>query len=154
MADSQSFEGQEISEFIAALPPMKLEAPESYQRGTYLTLNVEVRVRSVRYEEITTGKRKGDLQKIHMLAIENVTVEQTVTPAQHREALEKLAGSGSQIEPVDEIAVSSNSVDADQHTPDTLTVTAVTPVTETDEWSYESVEYTVNQAPVEVGVGF
>ena len=54
---SQEFEGQEISEFIAAIPAMKLEAPESYQRGTYLTLQVEVRVRSVRYEDITTGKR-------------------------------------------------------------------------------------------------
>lgn len=88
---TQEFEGQEISEFIAALPGMKLEAPDSYQRGTYLTLSVEVRVRSVRYEEVTSGKNKGDLQKIHVLAIENVSVEETVTPQQHRAMLEAAA---------------------------------------------------------------
>lgn len=88
---SMEFEGQEISEFIAAIPAMKLEAPDSYQRGTYLTLSVEVRVRSVRYEEVTSGKHKGDLQKVHVLAVENVTVEETVTPQQRRAILEAAA---------------------------------------------------------------
>jgi hypothetical protein len=88
---TQEFEGQEISEFIAVIPSMKLEAPDSYQRGTYLTLNVEVRVKSVRYEEVTTGKNKGDLQKVHVLAIENVSVTETITPQQRQAILEAAA---------------------------------------------------------------
>lgn len=88
---NQEFEGQEISEFIAAIPAMKLEAPDSYQRGTYLTLSVEVRVRSVRYEEVTTGKHKGDLQKVHVLAVENVSVENVITPQQRQAILEAAA---------------------------------------------------------------
>src|SRR5947209_5486175 len=61
------FDGQEIVGYVAAIPAMKLEAPDSYQRGTYLTLQVEVRVRSVRYEEVTSGKQKGELIKVHVL---------------------------------------------------------------------------------------
>lgn len=82
------FEGQEISEFIAAIPGVKLEAEEGYARGTYLDLKVQVRVRSVRYEEIAAGKKKGDLVKVHVMAIENVEVAGVTTPEEHRQQLE------------------------------------------------------------------
>jgi hypothetical protein len=153
---SQEFEGQEISEFIAALPSMKLEAPDSYQRGTYLNLNVEVRVRSVRYEEITSGKRKGDLQKVHVLAIENVSVVETITPQQRQAILEEAAkhlesavieapDSGSLGEPV--AAVLPAPVVDDQMTPDTLTEKAV-PEEADSGWVYESPEYALPEASV------
>lgn len=158
---SQEFEGQEISEFIAVIPSMKLEAPDSYQRGTYLTLNVEVRVRSVRYEEVSSGKNKGDLQKVHVLAIENVSVAETITPQQRQailEAAEKAleapvseTDGGSFVEPV--ATVLPEPVDVPAMTPDTLTETAVGDpemgITDPD-WVYEAPEYAKN----EVGVGF
>lgn len=165
---TQEFEGQEISEFIAAIPAMKLEAPESYQRGTYLTLSVEVRVRSVRYEEVTTGKNKGDLQKVHVLAVENVSVEHVVTPQQHREVLEaaaaQLVDSNGEVvavpdggpigeavaEPI--AAVVPEPIEAPQMTPDTLTDTA-SPSESDSGWVYEQPEY-ARKAEAEVSVGF
>lgn len=166
---TQEFEGQEISEFIASLPSMKLEAPDSYQRGTYLTLQVEVRVRSVRYEEVTSGKNKGDLQKVHVLAIENVAVTETLTPQMRREILEaaaaQLVGSdgepvvvedggpiesataGSISEPV--ATVLPEPIDEPTMTPNTLTETAAGDEGDSG-WVYETPEY----AEAEASVGF
>lgn len=158
---TQEFEGQEISEFIAALPGVKLEAPDSYQRGTYLTLNVEVRVRSVRYEEITTGKRKGDLQKVHVLAIENVSVVDTITPQQRQQILEAAAaqlvdstGEPVVVEdggPIEEAvaepiaAVTPEPIETDNYTPDTLTETAQAEESDSG-WVYETPEYATTAA--------
>jgi hypothetical protein len=160
---TQEFEGQEISEFIAAIPAMKLEAPESYQRGTYLTLNVEVRVRSVRYEEITTGKRKGDLQKVHVLAVENVSVTDTLTPQQRREIMEAAAaqltdstGEPVVVEdggPIEEAvaepiaAVTPEPLDTPTLTPDTITDQAA-PEEGDSGWVYEKPEYASATADV------
>lgn len=88
--DDFTFEGDAVTDFMAVLPSAKLEANEAYQRGTILTLNVEVRVKSVRLEE----NRHGELVRSHVLAIENVAVTNKVTPAErlalieaaHREA--------------------------------------------------------------------
>lgn len=161
---SQEFEGQEISEFIAAIPAMKLEAPESYQRGTYLTLQVEVRVRSVRYEEITTGKRKGDLQKVHVLAVENVSVTDTLTPQQRREIMEAAAaqieastGEPTVVEDAGEplaepvAAVVPEPIEDATYTPNTLTETAQAEESDSG-WVYETPEYaTTASASSEVG---
>ena len=81
---STEFEGDEVSAFAACLPATRLEAPEAYQRGTILTLQVEVRVRSVRLEE----DRKGNLSRNHMLALENVSIIGSETPAERRAAAE------------------------------------------------------------------
>lgn len=91
MNDQEMFDGQEIVGYVASIPPMKLEAPESYQRGTYLTLKVEVRVRSVRYEEVTRGKQKGELLKVHVLATEDVKILGVLTPQDRRLLLEAAA---------------------------------------------------------------
>lgn len=84
---SFEFEGDEISEFHATLPSTKLEAPEAYPRGTYMTLKVEVRVRSVRVEE----DRKSNLSRNHVLSIESVSIEEILTPAQRKALLEAAA---------------------------------------------------------------
>jgi hypothetical protein len=73
------FEGQEITGFQVAIPAVKLEADESYQRGTYLDLHVQVRVRSARFEET----KSGDLEKVHVMAIESVAIAGVITPQQH-----------------------------------------------------------------------
>jgi hypothetical protein len=79
-----TFEGDEVTDFTAQLPSAKLEAPEAYPRGTYLTLQVEVRVKSVRLEE----DRHGNLTRHHVLALESCAITETLTPAQRRELIE------------------------------------------------------------------
>lgn len=80
------FEGDEVTNFAAHLPAVKMEAPEAYPRGTYLTLHLVVRVRSVRLDE----DRKGELTRNHVLALEECTITDTLTPAQRRLAMEAL----------------------------------------------------------------
>jgi hypothetical protein len=87
MEQAQEFEGQEITGFWAQIPQIKVEADKSFQRGTYLNLTVQVRVRSARFEET----KAGDLEKIHVMAIENIEVASVVTLLQEYRA----AGGGS-----------------------------------------------------------
>lgn len=74
------FEGDEVSDFTAQIPSMTLETDQAYPRGTYLTLQVEVRVRSIRIDE----DRKGNLSRKHVLAIEDVKILERLTPEQRR----------------------------------------------------------------------
>lgn len=90
------FEGQEITGFQVAIPAVKLEADESYQRGTYLDLHVQVRVRSARFEET----KSGDLEKVHVMAIENVSIANVTTPAQHLALVEAAEAAAQAEEPV------------------------------------------------------
>jgi hypothetical protein len=78
------FEGDEVSNFTAQIPAVKLEAPEAYPRGTYMTLQLQVRVKSVRLEE----DRKGDLVRNHVLALEECTITESLTPDQRRAIVE------------------------------------------------------------------
>lgn len=82
---SFDFEGDEVTDFTAALPSAVMEAPEAYPRGTYLTLQVQVRVKSVRVEE----DRKGNLARKHMLALEEVNIVDVLTPTQRQQLLEQ-----------------------------------------------------------------
>lgn len=66
------FEGEFVTEMEAKLPAITLGLAEGYPRGTHLKLEVEVRVRNVRYEEIARGEHKGDLARVHVLALEQV----------------------------------------------------------------------------------
>jgi hypothetical protein len=70
------FEGDAVTDFLGVLPKIVVECPEAYPRGTLLSLNVEVRVRSVNLEET----RKGDLVRKHVFAIEAITVKDKVDP--------------------------------------------------------------------------
>jgi hypothetical protein len=87
MSDAFSFEGDEVTNFTAQLPSAMLEAPEAYQRGTLLTLTVQVRVKSVRIEE----DRKGNLSRKHILALEEVNVTDVLTPAQRQALIDAAA---------------------------------------------------------------
>ena len=101
MEQALEFEGQEITQFFASIPAIKVEADQSYARGTYLNLNVQVRVRSARFEETKTG----DLQKVHVMAVESLDVTSVVTPEQIRaqiEAAEQAAQQAADKEPEDE----------------------------------------------------
>lgn len=72
------FEGDEVVDFLGILPKAILECPESYARGTQLSLNVEVRIKSVRLEE----DRKGNLIRQHVFAIEAVSVNHKIDSQQ------------------------------------------------------------------------
>lgn len=72
------FEGTPITQMDAILPRMVIEMPEGYRRGTHLRLNVEVRIKSVRYDE----DRRGDLVRQHVLAIEGVELVSAFQPEQ------------------------------------------------------------------------
>ena len=89
MADEiEKFEGDFITEMEGRLPSISMEMLESYARGTHLRLNIEVRVKSVRYEE----NRKGDLVRQHVFALESV---QLVSSFQPEEAADDVGGSAS-----------------------------------------------------------
>jgi hypothetical protein len=77
------FEGEEIAEFTAQLPTVKLEAEEMYPRGTHIMVSAEYRVRSVHIEE----DKKGNLTRHHVLALENLVVTGRQTPEERRAAI-------------------------------------------------------------------
>lgn len=60
------FEGQPIENLLVYIPATKLEVDQAFARGTYLTLKMEFRVRSVRMEE----DRKGVLSRHAVLAFD------------------------------------------------------------------------------------
>ena len=66
------FEGEYVRQMEGRLPAITLEMPEGYARGTHLKMEVEVRVRNVRYEEIARGPEKGDLVRQHVFALEEI----------------------------------------------------------------------------------
>lgn len=84
MTEAFSFEGEEVTDFAAQLPSVKLQAPDAYPRGTLLTLQVQVRVKSVRID----SDRQDKLIRNHMLAYEDVNVVDVLTPAQRQALLE------------------------------------------------------------------
>lgn len=64
------FEGEYVRVMLGKLPAVELAMPEGYQRGTHLKLELEVRVRNVRYDEIRSGEHKGELARHHVLVLE------------------------------------------------------------------------------------
>lgn len=74
------FEGEYVRAMEGKLPLITLEMPEGYARGTHLKLDVEVRVRNVRYEEIARGENKGDLVRQHIFALEEVRLVEAFDP--------------------------------------------------------------------------
>jgi hypothetical protein len=76
MSSAFEFEGTPVTDFIGRIPAITVECPEPYARGTVLKLAVEVRVKSVRLEE----NREEDLVRQHVFSIEDVKVEEVVSP--------------------------------------------------------------------------
>lgn len=145
MTEQEMFDGQEIVGYVASIPAMKLEAPDSYQRGTYMTLQVEVRVRSVRYEEVTSGKQKGELVKVHVLATEDVKILGVLTP---QERLELLQAQQAEVDAADVI---DGEVVEDQKS---ISGSNPEPVAEDEQqWEYDKPEYVKDEVDA-VPAGF
>jgi hypothetical protein len=70
------FEGEFVTEMEGKLPPISMEMVEGYSRGTHLRMNIEVRVKNVRYEE----NRKGDLVRQHVFALESIQLVSAFDP--------------------------------------------------------------------------
>jgi hypothetical protein len=68
------FEGEYVRIMIGKLPAIDLEMDYGYARGTHLKLELEVRVRSVNVDEVTSGKNKGDLKREHKFVIEEAKI--------------------------------------------------------------------------------
>lgn len=73
---SEDFDGTPIASIEARLPAFVVEMPQGYKRGTHLKLEIEYRVRSVRYEE----NRKGELTHQMVLAVEEVELKTIIRP--------------------------------------------------------------------------
>lgn len=69
------FEGEYVRFMEGRLPAITLQMEEGWPRGTHLKLGVEVRVRGVQHDEITTKEHRGDLKRVHTLALEEVRME-------------------------------------------------------------------------------
>jgi hypothetical protein len=76
MVVSEDFDGTPIASIEARLPAFVVEMPQGYKRGTHLKMEIEFRVRSVRYEE----NRKGELTHQMVLAVEEVELKRIVSP--------------------------------------------------------------------------
>lgn len=112
MSESFDFEGDEVSNFTAQIPAASLDASQAYPRGTLLTLNLQVRVKSVRLEE----DRKGNLTRKHVLALEDASIMDVLTPAQRKaliEAAEAEANAGVQ-------PAAADTISEEQHIEDLL----------------------------------
>ena len=71
------FEGEFVRAMEGKLPPLMLDMPEGYPRGTHLKMEVEVRVRNVSYLE----DKRGDLTRQHTFALEEVRLVEAFDPA-------------------------------------------------------------------------
>lgn len=83
-----TFEGALVTEMEGRLPSVVMDMPEGYARGTHLRLNVEVRVKSIRYEE----NRQGDMVRQHVFALESVQLASAFAP---EDADDQIGGSAS-----------------------------------------------------------
>lgn len=86
------FEGAPITGQHGRLPSIALPMDNSYQRGTHLRLEVEVRVKGVRHEE----NRAGDVERHHIFALETVIVRSAFQP---EDVADSVGGSASAFPP-------------------------------------------------------
>lgn len=80
MDDIFEFEGDAVTDFLLAIPALKVESDTAYPRGTHINAKAEFRIRSVRIEE----DRKGNLTRHHVLVAESFRVTSFLTPEQRR----------------------------------------------------------------------
>jgi hypothetical protein len=77
------FEGAYVTQMEGRLPSISLEMDEGYKRGTILRLQVEVRVKNVRYEE----GRNGELTRQHVFALDGVQLVAAFSPEEANDAV-------------------------------------------------------------------
>ena len=70
------FDGSPIASIEAKLPSFVVDMPDGYHRGTHLKMEIEFRVRGVRYEE----NRKGELVHQMILAVEDIALTKVMLP--------------------------------------------------------------------------
>lgn len=97
------FEGEMVRIMVGKIPAIALEMDYGYSRGTHLKLELEVRVRSVRVDEVNSGKNKGDLFREHQFVIE----EARILGAYTQEEMDPGVGGGLAAGAVDETDESS-----------------------------------------------
>jgi hypothetical protein len=94
------FDGSPITSVEAKLPTFIVELPQGYRRGTHLRMEMDFRIRSVRYEE----NRKGELVQQLILAVEEVELKKVITPEEEVVSLgEAIQEDGVESERVPEI---------------------------------------------------
>jgi hypothetical protein len=77
-----AFEGEYVREMVGKIPAITLPMDYGYARGTFLKLEVEVRVRRVSVDEVNRGPHKGDLYREHQFTIEEVKIVGAYTAEQ------------------------------------------------------------------------
>lgn len=87
-------EGEYVRRMTCKLPAITLAMEEGYRRGTHLKMQVEVRVRGVHYDEIGSGKDKGELVRVHTFVLEEARILGAMSDA---EADPGVGGSASQL---------------------------------------------------------
>lgn len=83
------FEGGYVTQMRGKIPAITIPMGDGYRRGTHIRLQVEVRVRNVRYEEL----KNGELLRDHIL--QAVSVRSVVAIAPEDLAAEDVSGSAS-----------------------------------------------------------
>lgn len=93
------FEGEYVRLMVGKLPAINLEMDYGYARGTHLKLELEVRVRSVNVDEVSSGRNKGDLVREHKFALEEARIIGAYTADQAEQGVGgSLAATGSDVE--------------------------------------------------------
>lgn len=78
------FEGEWVREMEGRLPAVTLAMDSGYARGTIIRMQVEVRVRNVRHEEIGSGVNKGELVRQHVFVLESAQMVAAFAPEDDR----------------------------------------------------------------------
>lgn len=83
------FEGGYVTQMRGKIPAITIPMEDGYRRGTHIRLQIEVRVRNVRYEEL----KNGELLRDHIF--EAVSARAVVAIAPEDLASEDVGGSAS-----------------------------------------------------------
>lgn len=67
------FEGEYVRHMLGKLPGVTLPMDHGYPRGAHLKMEMEVRVRSVRVDEMK-GKNAGELSRLHEFTLEDIKI--------------------------------------------------------------------------------
>ena len=93
------FEGEYVRTMVGSLPAIALPMDVGYQRNTHLKMELELRVRNVRYEELTKAEEKatgdvGGMKRVHVFVLEEARIVEALTADQADEGVGGSAGGG------------------------------------------------------------
>jgi len=95
------FEGEYVRTMVGSLPAISLPMEGGYPRNTHLRMNLGLRVRNVRYDELSKAEQKatgdiGGMKRVHIFSLEDAQVVEALTADQADEGAGGSAG-GSQL---------------------------------------------------------